>query len=433
MNGTAIPNSTLWSALPIAYQLTHIPATFGYPIYHYAQIKGVLQNPAIGSTLELVITNRDGQSSSRRYILPARWEDLDSDSDGLLDRWEDGVYTAPGGGTVNLAAMGASKYKKDILMEADWTSRAAPGSTGVGYDDSTWGLMETFFSDAPVLNPDGTPGIRLIIDRGQGGPFTGGGTVLNNPDGIRVGFEDCPGGDCSNYGKFMDYRDAHFAPERIGLFRYLVISMATSGGGAGGEARFPYGPTVPWSDIPNPNCPECGGDNLLMGVVGSGWNNSINFANVTVHELGHNIGLSHGGTWRNWNHDNWKPNFHSIMNYRYDNGVPPGCDLTGPGEANYSSNINGRGPDQFSSGILAPLNQNLVDENLGICDRSTSDLSWDGQITAGPMQLPACCWGRPTSTTVHEDHDQWGHIVLDFAACWANNQVLVRWSREWTC
>ena len=121
------------------------------------------------------------------------------------------------------------------------------------------------------------------------------------------------------------------------------------------------------------------------------------------------------------------------MNYRYDNGVPPGCDLTGPGEANYSSNINGRGPDQFSSGILAPLNQNFVDENLGICDRSPSDLSGDGQITAGPMQLPACCWGRPTSTTVHEDHDQWGHIVLDFAACWANNQVLVRWSREWTC
>ena len=126
VNGVSIPNSTLWSALPVAYQLNHIPATFGYPIYHYAQIKGVLQNPTIGSVLNVVITNHDGQSSSKSYTLPARWEDLDSDSDGLLDRWEDGIYTAPGGGTVNLAAMGVSKYKKDILMETDWIAATAP-------------------------------------------------------------------------------------------------------------------------------------------------------------------------------------------------------------------------------------------------------------------------------------------------------------------
>ena len=97
VNGTLVAGATLSSALPVAYQLSHIPATFGYPIYHYGQIRGLVRNVALGSTLNVVLTNRDGQSSQKSYALPTRWEDLDSDSDGLLDRWEDGIYTAPGG------------------------------------------------------------------------------------------------------------------------------------------------------------------------------------------------------------------------------------------------------------------------------------------------------------------------------------------------
>jgi len=92
--------------------LAHIPATFGYPVYHYGQLIGTIQSPAIGSTLNVVVTNRDGQTSQKSYTLPASWDDLDSDSDGLLDRWEDGIYTAPGGGTVNLAAMERINIKK---------------------------------------------------------------------------------------------------------------------------------------------------------------------------------------------------------------------------------------------------------------------------------------------------------------------------------
>jgi len=414
VNGVSIPNSTLWSALPVAYQLSHIPATFGYPIYHYAQIKGVLQNPTIGSVLNVVITNHDGQSSSKSYTLPARWEDLDSDSDGLLDRWEDGIYTAPGGGTVNLAAMGVSKYKKDILMETDWIAATAPGSAGVAYDDSIFTIAIDFFANGPVLNPDGTRGINLISDHGQGGVFTGGGTVLT-PDHERMDYSTCPSPwtpqPCSNFVTFMTYKNSSFATERNGLFHYQILGKKTGGGGGGGEARFPFSP-------PSAGCPECGGDNLFVNFPSMP---SSEFAAVIVHEMGHDIGLAHGGIWPNPDHQNWKPNFHSIMNYRYTtSGVPPGCDLTGVNETNYR----GGGPSTFSSGTLKVIQESFVDENLGVCDRSPSDLSGDGRITAGPMDIPGATYTR--GPTTHTDFDQWGNIVLDFAACWPNPQGLVR-------
>ena len=40
---------------------------------------------------------------------------------------------------------------------------------------------------------------------------------------------------------------------------------------------------------------------------------------VFVHELGHNLALSHGG----WDEINYKPNYYSVMNYQYTlTGVP---------------------------------------------------------------------------------------------------------------
>jgi hypothetical protein len=417
VNGTLVAGSYLSSGLPVPYLLNHIPATYGYPIYHYGQLKGVVQNVTLGSTLNVVVTNNDGNTSTKSYTLPNRWEDLDSDSDGLLDRWEDGIYTAPGGGTVNLAAMGVNKYKKDILMETDWIAATAPGSAGVGYDNTIFTIASDFFARGPVLNPDGTRGINLISDHGQGGAFTGGGTVLT-PDHERMDYDTCPSQPCSNFVTFMTYKNSSFATERNGLFHYLILGKKTGDGSGGGEARFPFSP-------PSAGCPECGGDNLFVNFPSMP---SSEFAAVIVHEMGHDIGLAHGGIWPNPDHQNWKPNFHSIMNYRYTtSGVPPGCDLTGVDETNYR----GGGPSTFSSGTLLVIRESFVDENLGVCDRSPSDLSGDGQwpnrpngITAGPMNVRGAIYTNWPTT--HTDFDQWGNLVLDFAACWPNPQGLVR-------
>jgi len=77
------------------------------------------------------------------------------------------------------------------------------------------------------------------------------------------------------------------------------------------------------------------------------------------------------------------------------------------------------------------IRESFVDENLGVCDRSPSDLSGDGQwpnrpngITAGPMNVRGATYTNWPTT--HTDFDQWGNLVLDFAACWPNPQGLVR-------
>ena len=140
-------------------------------------------NPGGTEVCDFSDNDCDGTTDEDDAADAATWY-LDSDSDGLLDRWEDGIYTAPGGGTVNLAAMGASKYKMDILVEVDWHSAARPGNAN--YDDGIWPIMSDWFTTAPVLNPDGSQGINWIIDHGQGGQFTQGGQIL--PEATSIGF-----------------------------------------------------------------------------------------------------------------------------------------------------------------------------------------------------------------------------------------------------
>lgn len=406
VNGNVVAGAYLSSGLPMDDMLEHIPATYGYPIYHYGQLRGLVQDVTPGSTLDVMVTNSDGSTSSKSYALPDRWEDLDSDSDGLLDVWEDGVYTAPSGGTVNLAAMGTDKYKKDLLVEAEWVAAAAPGTAT--YDDTMWTLWKEWNTDMPLLNPDGSSGLNLIIDRGQGGEFTEGGQTLT-PAHRTMGYDrsNAPG-----YVNFMTYKNNFFNSDRAGLFHYLVLGKAAWGGAAsmGGEARFPL-------NGPSAQCPDCGGDNLFVVCVSC--SNEVT-AGIVHHEMGHDIGLAHGGLYPSLghvDHNNDKPNFHSIMNYRWTvGGVPEGC-----GQDELGRNT-GRGPKGvFGQGTLATIDESNVDENVGICDGVPIDFNNDGQYTVGQINTDNRGWIQR-----HEDFDQVGNIILDFRACWDDPQGLVR-------
>ena len=80
---------------------------------------------------------------------------------------------------------------------------------------------------------------------------------------------------------------------------------------------------------------------------------------TTMHELGHNLGLGHGGpwprtTWKAWENDlqsntNYKPNFLSIMNYSFQ----------------YAEWVVDR-PIDYSRWSLPTLNESALDERIGI-------------------------------------------------------------------
>lgn len=76
-------------------------------------------------------------------------------------------------------------------------------------------------------------------------------------------------------------------------------------------------------------------------------------AHTLMHELGHNLNLRHGGA----ESKNRKPNYNSVMNYRYQmRGVDTDCDAE---------------PDSvldYSEGLLPPLAEPSLNETAGMCN-----------------------------------------------------------------
>src|SRR5690606_36457533 len=75
------------------------------------------------------------------------------------------------------------------------------------------------FANARVVNPDGSTGINIIQDHGQGGVFSGG----NRIDGHAA---DLPG---TFDATWHAIRDENFATERRGYFRYVLMPHRYNG------------------------------------------------------------------------------------------------------------------------------------------------------------------------------------------------------------
>ncbi len=379
--GGSVPGTCFrWGGLPVDYLQIHTPATFGYPVYHYAQLLCIVDSVTLGSNLNVMVTNNDGQTDSSSYALPPTQAQLDGDNDGLLDSWETSGYPAPSGATIDMSALGADKWRKTIFIEVDWIAAAAP-QAGI------WTTIETVFDDAPVLNPNGSSGVDAVIDRGQGGAFTGGGTVL--ADHTTMDFGPNP---AAGYTDFFTYKNGSFANDRLNIFHYAVFGRARPNGSSGrGEV---------W------------GNDFMVTFVNFGvWAQAVAQVGTFVHEFGHNIGLTHGdlnNTPAQWN-ETRKPNFPTTMSYRYQfPGVSVDCDFASEGNHSYSQ------------GMMARISENNVNENNGICDNTALDMNADGNISVGQMDTSV----DGDNTDIHDDFDQWGNLLLDFDAAgsrWNSN------------
>jgi hypothetical protein len=380
VNGSAVKSTISWGALPVAYLQNHTPATFGYPIYHYLQLMNIVESVTLGTALNVVVTNTDGQTAAKTYTLPASLAQLDADGDGLLDSYDGGTFTAPSGGTIDLAAMGTQKGHKDLLVEVDWINAAAPNA-------GIWDDIENVFRDAPVLNPDGSRGINIIIDRGQGEAFTGGGDILDDHTTMDFGANSASG-----YVDFFTYKSSNFDNDRLTVFHYAVFGRARPNGSSGRGEVF-------------------GNDFMVTFRNFGNWTQDIAQAGTFVHELGHNLGLTHGDlltTPAQWN-ETQKPNFPTTMSYRYQfPGVSTDCDFA-------TESIH-----TYSQGMFARITESGVNENTGICDNAPLDMNGDGTLTNGPMDVSQ----DGDSTDTHDDFDQWGNLILDFdgpGSSWNNN------------
>ena len=160
------------------------------------------------------------------------------------------------------------------------------------------------------------------------------------------------------------------------------------------------------------------------------------FSYIATHEIGHNLGLDHGGE----DNVNYKPNYHSSMNYNYSgiatsgfaNGDEYNAGLTDLIEAqtcqeeqspplkcisieNYGKLILDmltRDPKDvkfvFSNGQRPDINENDIDENIGIgINNDPFDSNMDGYFEKNVIYD----LNRDNKLEVLKDYDDWKTIV----------------------
>jgi len=294
----------------------------------------------------------------------------DTDGDGI-DDGDEVLGTLDG---LDLPGMGLSPLQENILLEYDWfDDNLDPGTCGAHSHRPTQEIVdrvEAAFANAPRVNPDGTTGVVIIQDWGQGGAFTGGNLVPDD-NGVIAG--------TTSGTEFRTIKQNNFADNRRGYFHYVLLPHRyNTNSGSSGVAELP-------------------GDDLVVSLYCFGSTNNV--SNTIMHELGHNLGLRHGGN----ENCNYKPNYNSVMNYAFQfPGVDVDCDAEGDGVLDYSV------------GDRIDLNESSLNENLGTCGDTeidwnnnsniesnvTVDINSDGNSTCGGV------------FTTLRDNDDWANIFF---------------------
>ena len=268
----------------------------------------------VDCTSTILETNESDNTYERSFT----WNDgkADTDKDALLDSWEVVGYDENSDGwiDVDLPAMGANSRHQDLFVEVDWM---ADNTHSHRPTDFAVQRIVRSFANAPRSNPDGVTGITLHVDMGG----LGGGNAVGHQTNLDL---------TSGWGNFDTIKNANFNANRRRIFRYSLFAHQYNNGCSSGIAR-----GIPASDFI-----------VTLGCVGVGSEDQQ--SGTFMHEMGHTLGLKHGGV----DHVHYKPNFLSIMNYRFQ----------------FSGLRYDRawGLYDYSRFSLPSLNENSLNENIGL-------------------------------------------------------------------
>jgi hypothetical protein len=334
---------------------------------------------------------------------------VDSDEDGVPD-----AAKLPGGSFagLDLYAMGARPGQRDLFIELD-----AMDSTDAGVvprREAIAQVVARFASQGIVVHVDAGRAFSAVFDPAA---FNLGQAVAKVPSAVCVGF-DTPG--CAT---IEAYEASYLELGRRAIFHYALFATSQRVDGSAGNSGVA---TLP-------------GTELLVTLGGWGLDISTprranlvtNYqAAVLMHELGHNLGLGHGG----FEDTNYKPNYLSVMNYLYAlSGVPdpasPAAGVPYLVEWYHQGSIldleHGptANPDTFaldySHGGGQPLDESAVLE-VGGLGRGGAWVDFDDDAVEDAAAY-ALDLTRDNAYGILMDQDDWSAIVLPFgdaAALW---------------
>lgn len=369
----------------------------------------------------------------------------DYDMDGIRNNDEDETCmgagcgydpdpTDPNNPTLDLVAMGASSWVKDVFVEVDYLDAAththAPLEPAIRevvqafanatvenvnylYGTSVWGI-QLHVDTGPLFgvgrivdvprNEDILPGavgtygdLRRLRDSSTGGEVT----PLSNVDGggdeiPEAGNEVLDWQAATGVASFYDLKDDYFNREyRARFFHYAIF----------GHAKQPRAPDL--TDVRYPcvsgsseggcGSPTCNDFMVTLGAIEAAPSNAPCWAVDTngnsvgnmneqggtfMHELGHNLGLRHGGG----DDFNRKPHYFSVMRYGFQmcavpqvDGLPGGC--------------------VYSRRACGTLDEYSLDECVGY-DCGLADFADSGWDDDGSLEGDTC---TPMSTNVSVD------------------------------
>ncbi|MFL6495388.1 MAG: hypothetical protein ACJ703_03065 [Nitrososphaera sp.] len=232
-----------------------------------------------------------GGQTKTCIVLMALSSNVDTDGDRIPDSWEtNGIpYNGTDGVLHYYKLSGANPNHKNLYVEVDYMQYHNP------YSDALEDVKKAF-TDAPVSNPAGTTGISLQTDVNEQIPHQDIITMDGLLDSIKPEwFGTATERKDSNHDAMLAAKSLVY---HYGLFAHEMP------GGITGQANTP-------------------GMNFILSLadpqftgpghsVGSKTEQAFDF----MHELGHNLGLRHGGG----DAVNCKPNYLSVMNYYFSMG-----------------------------------------------------------------------------------------------------------------
>ncbi len=348
-----------------------------------------------------------------RFIDSAECDNMDdSDGDALPNGWELCGYDHEGDGIidVNLPAMGAHTQIPDVFLEIDYF---APEDLSHIHRPNSWAITN-------VVESFAQHGIRLHVDYGSESPMVYGDYStwgnLSRSDILPEHSEYlAPIGQDNWKSIVLELMDENFVDYRRQIFHYTLFAHFI--GGTFSNSTPGVSPGVPASYFV-----------IAPGNTGDRIKHAVPF----MHELGHNLGLCHGGPrdyypdWDDCVNDDNKPNYLSVVNTifgiagllkdgemgflnysEYDNDIIPNL------EEQHLSELHGLNAGGWISGF-GTLHYCENDPNRPVrAWNANHRVDWDCDGFNFELDVQASINGNLDRTEVLVSHNDWNHLRFD--------------------